>query len=405
MQLNRRDFLRGGLLSAAALAMPGVSLGFAGKAAGAGCLIAIYLRGGADGLNMVLPWRDADYYRLRPTLAIPRPDAASGASLDLDGFFSLHPAMAPLQPLYTTGDLALVHAVGAVHGSRSHFDAQELMERGVSNKTGAVSGWLGRAVEGLPAAGADPFIATAVGSAVPRAFAGAVPALGLASLDGFDIDLEGNDLLAARFAISHGHASNLPIGGAALQTLEAIDLLKAANPAQFAPSPSASYPDTTFGNNLRQLVQLLKADIGIRCATVDLGGWDHHDSEAQQLTPLLGELCSALAAMQADLGALGATTSTVVMSEFGRRASQNGSAGTDHGAGNLMLVMGGGVRGGRVFADWPGLGDAALDRGDLRITTDYRQVLGEVMAAQLPEADRNYALGDYAGGASLGLFG
>lgn len=406
MSLNRRDFLRGSLLSAGALAMPGLSLGFAGKNSGqgAGAVVAIYLRGGADGLNMVVPHADADYYRLRPSLAVARPEAASGAAIELDGFFGMHPALQPLQPLYVGGHLAFVHACGAMHGSRSHFDAQELMERGVDSKSGALSGWLGRAVESLPRAGLDPFISAAVGSAVPRALSGAVPALGISSAEGFDLALEGNDKLAARFAILNGYGSGTPIGVAAQQTIEAIDLLQLAQPAQYPTDPAADYPAGAFGSNLRQLAQLLKADIGLRTAGVDLGGWDHHNNEAQVLPPLLDELSRGLAAFHRDLGALAAEVGVVVMSEFGRRAFENGSSGTDHGAGNLMLVLGGGVRGGRVHADWPGLADADLDRGDLRVTTDYRQVLGEVLAACLPDADRGYALADYSGGPSLGLF-
>ncbi|MGQ0799870.1 MAG: DUF1501 domain-containing protein [Pseudomarimonas sp.] len=405
MSLNRREFLRNSLLTAGALAIPGVSLGFAGKATGGGTVIAVYLRGGADGLNMVAPWADANYYRLRPRLAVPRPDAASGGLLNLDGFFGLHPSMLPIQSLYSEGKLAIVHACGATHGSRSHFDAQELMERGVNNKSGATSGWLGRAVETLPRAGIDPFISTAVGNAVPRAFAGAVPAIGITSVDGFDIDLNGNAEIAARYAIAHGYSRSSNIGVAAMQTVEAIDLLKTAQPSQFISDPAALYPATTFGNNLKQLVQLLKADIGIRTAGLDLGGWDHHDSEAGYLAPLLDQLSKGLAAMHRDLGALANTTSIVVMSEFGRRAFENGSLGTDHGTGNLMLILGGGVRGGRVYANWPGLNDTDLDRGDLKITTDYRQVAREVLAAQLPEVDLDYVTQDYAGGASIGLFG
>jgi uncharacterized protein (DUF1501 family) len=405
MKLNRRDFLRGSLLSVGTLALPGMSLAFAGKSAGSGSVVAIYLRGGADGLNIIVPHSDADYYRLRPTLAIPRPASATGAAVDLDGFFGLHPSFSALQPLYAEGKLAIVHAVGGVHGSRSHFDAQELMERGVNSKAGATSGWLGRAVETLPRAGLDPFISAAIGNAVPRSLSGAVPAVGISSADGFDLVLDGSAERAARYAIANGYSNGTSIGVTAMQTVEAIDLLKAAQPAQFVTDPGAIYPDTAFGANLKQLAQLLKADIGIRTAGVDLGGWDHHNNEAQDLGPLLEELGGGLAALHKDLGTLGEQVSIVVMSEFGRRAFQNGSSGTDHGAGNLMLVLGGGVNGGRVYADWPGLADATLDRGDLRITTDYRQVLSEVLARCLPEADLDYVLQDYPGGPSLGLFG
>lgn len=408
MAINRRDFLRNSLIGAGALSLPGMSLAFAptGKSVGGqGVLVSIYLRGGADGLSIVVPHADDDYYRLRPTLAITRPGGGLDSALDLDGFFGLNPAFESLQPLFDTGELAIIHACGATHGSRSHFDAQELMERGVSSKSGAFTGWLGRAVETLPSAGLDPFISAAMGTAVPRSLSGLVAPLGISGIEGFDLALDGKEKTAARYLISNGPSAESDFGGVALQTLEAVDLLKQAQPAQFATDPTADYPTGGLAQHLMQLAQLIKSDIGLRAAGVDLGGWDHHQNQANVLPELLQELGASLAAFQRDLGVLSENVSVVVMSEFGRRAFQNGSAGTDHGSGNIMLVMGGGVNGGQVYSQWPGLRDSDLVEGDLKITTDYRQVLRELLAARLPEADADHAFPDHAAGQAIGLFG
>ena len=407
MAINRRSFLRNSLIGAGALSLPGMSLAFApaGKSgSGGGVVVSIYLRGGADGLSAIVPHGDDDYYRLRPTLAISRPGGGADSALDLDGFFGLNPAFESLMPLYANGELAIIHACGATHGSRSHFDAQELMERGVSSKSGAFSGWLGRAVETLPTAGLDPFISAAMGTAVPRSLSGLITPLGISGIEGFDLALDGKEQTAARYLISNGASAETDFGGVAIQTLEAVDLLKQAQPAQFATDPAAAYPPGNFSEHLMQLAQLIKSDIGLRAAGVDLGGWDHHQNQANVLPGLLEELGASLTAFQRDLGLLTADVSVVVMSEFGRRAFQNGSAGTDHGSGNIMLVMGGGVRGGRVYSQWPGLRDSQLVEGDLQITTDYRQVLREVLAARLPEADVDHAFPGYAGEPAIGLY-
>ncbi len=396
--MQRRDFLRLSAGVGTLLALPGLSLRFA-HASGFqqhGAVLSIFLRGGADALAWLPPHDDADLYRLRPGLTSPRPGIDSNSVLDLDGFFGLHPALAPLLGLYQSGHLALVHACGAAHGSRSHFDAQDLIERGADSKLGVSSGWLGRAAEGLPGAGSDPFLAAAFGQAVPRTLASSVPAMGISELEGFDLRLREDHRELARNALHSAYAGSSRLDQTGLQALEAIEVLRAADPLQHASHPNADYPNTPFANGLRQVAQLLKSDLGLRTATLDLGGWDHHQGLMQALPPLLDQLARGLLAFHTDLGPLSDRVTVVVLSEFGRRAAQNGSEGTDHGSAGAMMLLGGGVRGGKVYADWPGLADQDLDRGDLRSTIDYRQVVGEAVAARLPEAQLDHVLGDYA---------
>lgn len=404
--MKRRSFLQYSLLGAGAMTLPRMALAFAPghKGGAASILVTIFLRGGADGLNMVVPHGDPDYYRLRPALAVPRPGQGEAAAIDLDGFFGLHPSLSPLMPLYQSGALALAQACGAVHGSRSHFDAQALMERGVADPSLAQSGWMGRLAEQIPGAVSVPFTAVAIGNAVPRSLAGTVAAMGIGELGGFNLRAPGARHALVRAAIEQSYGGDSMLGAVGRQALDAIDLLAAADPLQFAPREGSDYPDTGFGSGLMQLAQLIKADVGLRLASVDIGGWDHHQGEAQVLPPLLDELARALAAFHHDLGEDSARVTVAVMSEFGRRAAQNGSGGTDHGAGNTMMLLGGGVNGGRVLADWPGLRDSDLDRGDLRVTLDYRQPLAEFVETHLGSFDLDYVLQDYRPGAPLGLF-
>jgi uncharacterized protein (DUF1501 family) len=404
--MKRRDFLKLPLCAGAALCLPRMALAFSARSAGTApsVLVSLFLRGGADGLNIVVPYTDPDYYRLRPTLAVPRPGGGEGAALDLDARFGLHPAAAPLLPLYRAGELAILHACGAVHGSRSHFDAQALMERGVDDPARPQSGWLGRLVEQLPGAGSEAFLAVGIGNAVARSLIGPAPALNVQSLETFALGgAEGawfKHSLAALYLEDGRFAHTATLTFGALEQIAGLDLQRLDPPA------GVSYPATAFGSALRELGRLIRADLGLRAAAVDIGGWDHHANEAQVLPGLLSELGNALAAFRAHLGEAMRRVVVLVMSEFGRRAAQNGSGGTDHGAGNIVLVLGGGVRGGRIIADWPGLRDPDLDRGDLRVTIDYRQVLEEAVSHHFPGVDPAYVVQDLRlrrpGG--LGLF-
>lgn len=347
-------------------------------------LVQVFLRGAMDGLTTVAPHGDGDYYAARPGLAVPPPGVAGGA-LDLDGFFGLAPAAAPLWAPYSNGHLACVHAAGSTDPTRSHFDAFARMEFGVPNLApGSVDdGWVTRFLGQVPALG-GPLRAIAIGDLLPLTLAGAPAALPIADPVRFPFPGRPGSAAerAARLAGTHGRRGGL-VGAAALGTLDSIALLSDADLAGHVPGGGALYPDTLLGARLRSAAALIQADVGVEVITVDVDGWDLHASLGPldgAMAALLDELTRALTAFYLDLSAQLDDYVLVCLSEFGRRVEENASAGTDHGHGNALFVLGGGVNGGRVHGTWPGLAPAALDDGDLAITTDYRDVLGEVLA-------------------------
>lgn len=353
-------------------------------------LVCIFLRGGADGLNVVVPFGDDDYHRSRPSLAIPQPGSGKSAALDLDGFFGFHPSLAPLKELYDDGVLAAVHATGSPDKTHSHFDAMDFMERGTPGSKAIPTGWLGRHLATLDTGNRSPFRAVGVGSLLPASLRGPVPATALRSIAGFH--LQGRPGQEAEIARFQARLSSLYAGDAwldlqARQTLEAVATLAAADPGSRKPANGARYPDSEFGRALRQTAQLIKADLGLEVACVDLGDWDTHAQQGRTTGPmadLLADLAAGLTAFFADLANRMGRITVVTMSEFGRRLRPNGSGGTDHGHGNFMFLLGGGVRGGRVYGDWPGLtADRLVGPGDLAITTDYRTVLAEILERRL----------------------
>lgn len=354
-------------------------------------LIVIFLRGAADALNMIVPHGEAAYYVLRPTLSITRPDdgaaRAEDRAINLDGFFGLHPALRPLLPAWQAQQLAIVHACGAPDESRSHFKAMELMERGVDDERGPATGWIGRHLASARTAHA-PLRAVAFGSMAPRSLSGSVPVTALRSIS--DAHLGGD---SARTRLMQRALNALYAGDSAnatgRETLALMRALERIDPAA-QPGRGARYPDSEFGHGLRQAALLVKAQIGMEVAAFDLGGWDTHFAQGAasgQMAALLRELAEGLAALHADLFDYLGSVSIVCMSEFGRRAAENSSLGTDHGHGSAMLLLGGAVRGGRVHGVWPGLSDGQLiGPGDLAVTTDYRDVLGELLAKRLGNA-------------------
>ena len=360
-------------------------------------LLVIFLRGAADALHMVVPYGEDAYYALRPTLGIARPDdertPAEKRVIDLDGFFGFHPALRPLLPAWRAGRLAVVHACGAPDDSHSHFKAQDLMERGVSDVNGPASGWLGRHLATKPTTGSLPLRAVAWGERPQRSLSGAGPVSTLRSLD----DFWGGDAAALRRmqpALTLLYGGDDPLGVLGRETLEILNTLQSLS--QFAADPPAQlpYPDTAFGQGLRQIAILIKANVGLEVAAVDLGGWDSHFAQGViggLMPDLMAELAAGLAAFDADLHDQVGRLTVVVMTEFGRRAYENGSLGTDHGHGGLMLLLGGHVNGGQVYGRWPGLADDRLfGPGDLAVTTDYRDVLAEICLKRLgnPALDR-----------------
>ncbi len=337
------------------------------------CLVVVFLRGAADGLALVPPTGDDDYYRARPILGI-RPDRAIG----LGGAFGLHPALSRLKPAWNEGELAIVHAAGSEDSSRSHFEAQDLMEHGGL----AAGGWLGRFLRfRAPSASGGPsgaLSAIALGKTLPECLRGAPAATVMQSLDDFSLGPQSSALLprlARLYAPETGE-----LGRAARDTLEALHRIEALRGSAYRPAGGAEYPADDFGHGLAQVARLIKARVGLEAVAIDLGGWDSHLAQDTLLEPLMIRLARGLGAFRRDLGREMATTSVVVMTEFGRRVRENASLGTDHGRGSAMFVLGGGVLGGRVVGDWPGLDAGVLEGpGDLAVVHNYRDVLAPVL--------------------------
>lgn len=346
-------------------------------------LVVIFLRGGADGLNIVVPHAEDDYYRARPALAISRPnDRSTNAEdrcLDLDGFFGFHPAMAPLLTVFKEGKLGLVHAVGSMDGSHSHFEAMNAMERGLAaSGSGNPSGWLARHLLSSPASGDSTLRAVSIGETMPDSLRGAPTALALRSLDDFKLQGSGDFRSALEQLYTEPKDAYARAGS---QTLKALRTLE-----EHQRSTKAAYPQTDLGQGLRQVAELIKADVGLEVACLDRGGWDTHVAQGRGtgiLANQLSDLASSCAAFAKDLGESMSRVTLVVQTEFGRRVRENDGQGTDHGHGSFMMLMGGGTRPG-VHAKWPGLKvDQLSGPGDLQVTTDYRNVLAEVLDRRL----------------------
>ena len=353
-------------------------------ATGTDTLICVFLRGGADGLNVVVPFGDSHYYRNRPTLAIREPGGGGGRALNLNGFFGLHPALGRLKELYDDGVLAAVQATGSTAGRHSHFDAMDFMERGTPGERKLVSGWIGRHLASLTSANDSPFRAVGFGQIVQASLRGPVPATALASISDFHLQGFEAERFQATLAGLYSGSSFLDVQ--ALTTFGAVSRLAAANPGQYEPGNGAAYPDTDFGSAMRQVAQIVKADLGLEVACVDVGGWDTHEEQGGKtgyMADLLADLAAGLHAFYTDLEDRMGRITVLTMTEFGRRPEENASAGTDHGVASFMFALGGGINGGKVHGTWPGLAPQALDEGDLAVTTEYRAVLAEIVQKRL----------------------
>jgi uncharacterized protein (DUF1501 family) len=388
--ISRRAFIKsGGVAMIGMSTLPSflVRAVAAAPAIGRKKLVVVFQRGAADGLNIVVPFAEQNYYNVRPSIAIPSPRrGAQDAAIDLDGFFGLHPSLGPLQSLFQSQQLAIVHAAGSPDTTRSHFDAQDYMESGTPGVKSTDDGWLNRSLQETPAPDASPFRAVAMGANLPRTLRGIAPAVALPDVRQFRVmaPAAGGQAIEGGFEALYAETVDQALRGTGSETFEAIDMLRKADPARFRPENGARYPVGRLGQTLQQVAQLHKADIGLEVTFVDVGGWDHHVNEGGvqgQLANLLRELGQSLAAFSQDMGDRMEDTVVVTMSEFGRTARENGNRGTDHGHANCMFVMGGPVRGGKVYGKWPGLATEQLyERRDLAVTTDFRIVLGEILA-------------------------
>jgi len=354
-------------------------------------LICLFQRGAADGLNVIVPHGEKAYYAMRPSIGIPQPSSSvAGAAIDLDGFFGLHPALAPLKPLYDRKMLAPVQAVGSPSTTRSHFDAQDYMETGTPDNKGTTDGWLNRylAVKGTCDEcnlAKTPFRAVSLTPQTPRILEGPSPTVAMNSLDEFSVRATGSSAERLEALYRTGSADLVHATGA--ETFDAVKMLRAANPQKYLPQFGADYPRSQFGQRLLQIAQLIKANVGLEIAFADVGGWDTHvnqGSSTGQLAQRLDDFSRSIAALVTDLGDRMDDVIILTMSEFGRMARENGNRGTDHGHAGALFVIGGNVRGGKVHGKWPGLEPEQLYEGrDLALTTDFRSVFAEVVSRHM----------------------
>ena len=388
---NRRVFVKQG---AVALLSLGFAPHFLAEAVAATTrrrkvLVVVFQRGAVDGLNMIVPHGDAEYYAARPSIAIARPGSAGGA-LDLDGHFGLHPRLEPLHGSFRRGQLAVVHACGSPDPTRSHFDAQDYMESGTPGVKTTQDGWLNRVMaQRNDAEHAGAMRAVALSAQLPRVLQGRQPALAMASIA--QMDVAGGPRTGDAFEAQYAAAADQVLKQTGREAFDAMRTLRAVEARGPRTATAAAYPRSPFGDALRQVAQLIKADVGLEIAYAEVGGWDTHVNQGGadgQLAFRLADVGRSLGAFETDLGTQMQDVVVVTMSEFGRTIAENGTRGTDHGHGNAMLLLGGPVRGGRVFGRWPGLTPAQrVDGRDLAITTDFRDVLSEVLSSHLGVTD------------------
>jgi uncharacterized protein (DUF1501 family) len=402
--LPRRQFLQG--CSAAIAAMTGArltNLAFAKQGEQTDTLVVVFLRGGWDALNVVPPISGDD----RGFYEKARPDIKITDLLQLNDQFGLHPALNPLYDLYQAGKMGVVHAVGLNHDTRSHFDAQEYIELGTPGSKSITSGWITRHLQQTGASSILPVMAT---NGSPTSLLNFVPTVNLN--DPSDFSQWGNDLVSSQqAALRQMYKGDSILHRAGLRTLEALNIVSPLVEKEYQPSNGAFYNDDELGQQLKTIAQMIKLDAGLKVAAVDFGGWDTHEYETDgnggYIADLLDQLASGLANFYLDLDS-GYTDrlSVVVISEFGRRLVQNESQGTDHGHGSVMLALGGNVNGGQVYGAWPGLhNDQLYDHADLAITTDYRQILSELLSTRLGNSNIEAVFPGFSGNYNpLGLF-
>ncbi|MEP7342395.1 MAG: DUF1501 domain-containing protein [Acidobacteriota bacterium] len=402
--MDRRFFLKSSGVALASLSAATMSPTFltrtlaqTGKNGRRKLLVAIFQRGAMDGLNAVVPYGDTSYYSLRPSIAVPRPKSGDAlAAIDLDGFFGLNPALAPFKPIYDSGQLAIVHAVGSPDNTRSHFDAQDYMEAGTPGVKSTTDGWLNRYLQAKPDPKASPFRAVAMGANLPRTMQGKAGTIAMTSINDFAIRAGGGEMgqaLQGGFEAMYAQTVNDALRGTGKETFDAVKMLKQVNPAQYQPAAGVVYPRGQFGDRLRQVAQLVKSDIGLEVAFTDIGGWDTHANQGAgqgQLANRLTEFAGGISALYADLKDRADEVVILTMTEFGRTAKENGNRGTDHGHASVMFALGGAIKGGKVYGKWPGLKTNELyESRDLALTTDFRDVFAELAKNHLGASNIN----------------
>ena len=373
-------------------------------------LVVVFQRGGMDALNAVIPHAESQYYNLRPTLAIAEPKSGQdNAAIDLDGFFGFHPALRSLKDIWDNGALALVHASGSPDPTHSHFDAMDFMERGTPGHKQISSGWLSRHLQTAASENDSPFRAVGIGHMLPSSLMGAFPATALQSIANFHLGGAHQTEQIAEFQASliDMYRSGSSLDSQAELTFNVSDTLASIVEAGYQPANEAEYPDSRFGGGLMQIAQLIKAEVGLEVAALDIGGWDTHAGQGAlsgSMPSLLTDFADSLSAFYFDLGEKFDKVTVVTMSEFGRRLEENGNGGTDHGHGGVMFLMGNNINGGKVYGDWPGLSSNDLyGPGDLEITTDFRNILAEIIQNRLLNDSIDQIFPNYANDQILGV--
>ena len=363
-------------------------------------LVTIFQRGAVDGLNMIVPYGESEYYNLRRTIAVPKPGQTDGA-VDLDGFFGMHPSLAPLGQAWKDKKLAIVHSAGSPDNTRSHFDAQDYMESGTPGNKSTRDGWLNRVLQEDKEKDESPFRAVSMTQSLPRSLYGRAPSIAMTSLSDFSIKAGiYTKNLKGGFEGLYAQNAKDSLGETGQETFEAVNYLQTVNPAQYKPENGAVYPNSQLGRSLMQIAQLIKAGVGLEVAFAEIGGWDTHTNQGGgrgQLANLLRDFGTSIAAFNTDLGKRMDDVVVITMSEFGRTARENGSRGTDHGHANAMLIMGNTVKGGKVYGEWKGLKPAQLNEGrDLALTTDFRDVFAEAAHKHTGAKDLNKIFPNYS---------
>lgn len=411
--MDRRFFMKSGAVALASFGVTNMAPSFLQRAVLAQAreritggrrktLIAIFQRGAVDGLNMVVPFGESAYYSLRPSIAIAKPAAGNAeTAVNLDGFFGLHPGLASFKPLWDSKRLAIIHATGSPDNTRSHFDAQDYMESATPGVKSTADGWLNRFLQSKSDPEGRVFRAVSMTQTMPRVLQGKAPTLAISNLADFNIRAgRSSASVQGGFEQIYDQSVNDALGGTGKETFEAVNYLKRVNPAQYQPENGAQYPRTPFGTRLLQIAQLIKAGVGLEVAFADIGGWDTHVNQGSargQLGNLLQQFGNGITALYTDLGNRMDDVVILTMSEFGRTARENGNRGTDHGHANGMFVLGNGVRGGKVYGQWPGLKSEQLNEGrDLALTTDFRDVFGEIAKRHLSTSNLQAIFPGYA---------
>lgn len=402
--MNRRFFLKNSGIALASFGAVTMSPSFltrtlaqTGKNGGKRILVTIFQRGAMDGLNAVVPFGDDIYYSLRPTIAVQRPKSGDATTaIDLDGFFGLHPALSPFKPIYDAGQLAIIHSVGSHNNTRSHFDAQDYMESGTPGVKSTTDGWLNRYLQANADPKASPFRGVSMGANLPRTMQGKASAIAMNSINDFAIRAGNGEMgqaMQGGFEAMYQQTVNDALRGTGKETFEAVKMLKRVNPSQYQPAAGVVYPRGQFGDRMKQIAQLIKSDIGLEVAFTDIGGWDTHANQGAgqgQLANRLIEFSNGISALYNDLKDRADEVVILTMTEFGRTAKENGNRGTDHGHGSAMFMLGGKVKGGKVYGKWPGLKTNELnEQRDLAITTDFREVFAELAKTHLGATNLN----------------